>query len=309
MKIGDISHLTGVSQRMIRHFESLGLLRPERENTYRIYSKRDGEKITKIKELQKLGLSLKDIQDILKESHQNFETKLMSVLSRNRQMILNLENQNSEIVTSLRKFGLTSSLDELFKQGLIMKFVESFAEKDVVRGRMPYLETLYEQFIAQISKLNDKCVIKDLHSTDLMMVHEAVKEDLNLDLKILITSDEFQLRNSFVFFLSPELIKKMTGETLDQKNIENNKELNLQITSWVNLVLKEFNFSWNAIFSTINLSNLGMLKNNDDLGKLYHSDEIFLITNMNTGIEEERFSIGLPYRTVAIIYSLLKKDN
>lgn len=58
MKISELSKKTGVSQRMLRHFEQQGLLEPERnQNAYRTYNVEDQKRILEIREWQRLGLT------------------------------------------------------------------------------------------------------------------------------------------------------------------------------------------------------------------------------------------------------------
>lgn len=66
--IGEFSELTGISKRMIRHFDEMGLLAPNRIDDftgYRFYSNQQVQDATKIRYLQDLGFSLKEIQDLL----------------------------------------------------------------------------------------------------------------------------------------------------------------------------------------------------------------------------------------------------
>jgi Predicted transcriptional regulators len=63
MLIGDVARKSGVSARMLRHYESLGLVRPTgRTGTgYREYSSDDIRRIFHIECLRSLGLSLRDV--------------------------------------------------------------------------------------------------------------------------------------------------------------------------------------------------------------------------------------------------------
>lgn len=311
MKIGEISIQTGVSQRMIRHFESLNLLKPDRLGSYRTYSLKEVELIKKIKELQGLGLSLKEIKTSLEQSDSRLEDSLLNALTRNRTQQNELKHQRDSIVQSLQSLKLNSSLERLSQEGIIMKFVKSFEEKHIIRGRMPYLEVLYETFVHLSGQHWKSLPLKEFHSADLVHMSEGITKkftyDYSGDLKVLVSSEEQQFRNAFVFMLSPELLKVIAGTDVSVSELENEKELNLKITKWVNQAIQTFNHSWNATFTTIELENNGMLEHNDDLKKLYHDDEIFILSNMHTGNEEERFSVGLPYRFVSVVYNLLKR--
>src|SRR5829696_7546721 len=61
--IGEVARRSGVSARMLRHYESLGLLRPSGRtgSGYREYSGEDIRRIFYIESLRSLGLSLREI--------------------------------------------------------------------------------------------------------------------------------------------------------------------------------------------------------------------------------------------------------
>ena len=62
MKIGELAQRTQVSIRMLRFYESLGLLTPTRNAAgYRLYDEEDMAQVAKIRLLQQAGLALKDI--------------------------------------------------------------------------------------------------------------------------------------------------------------------------------------------------------------------------------------------------------
>ncbi|MFC6018159.1 MerR family transcriptional regulator [Plantactinospora solaniradicis] len=63
MLIGDVARRSGVSARMLRHYDSLGLVRPtgRTEAGYREYSSEDIRRIFHIESLRSLGLSLREV--------------------------------------------------------------------------------------------------------------------------------------------------------------------------------------------------------------------------------------------------------
>jgi len=66
--IGEFSELTGISKRMIRHFDALGLLAPhaiDEGSGYRFYSSSQIHLATKIRYLQEFGFSLKEIHALI----------------------------------------------------------------------------------------------------------------------------------------------------------------------------------------------------------------------------------------------------
>ncbi|MGW3085412.1 MerR family transcriptional regulator [Streptomyces sp. NPDC001108] len=63
MLIGEVARRSGVSTRMLRHYESLGLVRPDGRNDsgYREYSDENIRRIFHIESLRSLGLSLREV--------------------------------------------------------------------------------------------------------------------------------------------------------------------------------------------------------------------------------------------------------
>lgn len=68
--IGEFAHESGVSVRTLRYYDSIGLLIPSdySEGGHRLYSKGDLTIFKKIKALQFLGFSLKDIKEMLEKN-------------------------------------------------------------------------------------------------------------------------------------------------------------------------------------------------------------------------------------------------
>ena len=67
MKIGDASQASGVSQRMIRHYEKIGLVPapPRRDSGYRDYSDADVHRLRFIANARDLGFPIEEIRTLL----------------------------------------------------------------------------------------------------------------------------------------------------------------------------------------------------------------------------------------------------
>lgn len=67
MLIGEVSRRSGVSSRMLRHYDTLGLVRPTGRTAggYREYSDQDVARIFHVESLRSLGLSLAEVQQAL----------------------------------------------------------------------------------------------------------------------------------------------------------------------------------------------------------------------------------------------------
>ena len=64
MLIGEVARHTGLSNRMLRHYDSLGLVRPTGRTSggYREYSDADLERLMHVESLRSLGLSLREVR-------------------------------------------------------------------------------------------------------------------------------------------------------------------------------------------------------------------------------------------------------
>ncbi|HQT65237.1 MAG: Cu(I)-responsive transcriptional regulator [Acidocella sp. 20-57-95] len=67
MTIRDAAMATGVSAKMIRHYESIGLISPptRTQNRYRHYNQRDIHELGFIRRARDLGFSIEDIRHLL----------------------------------------------------------------------------------------------------------------------------------------------------------------------------------------------------------------------------------------------------
>ena len=68
MQIGEASRLSGVSTKMIRHYESIGLIpdADRRESNYRDYDAADVHRLGFVRRARDLGFSTDQIRDLLK---------------------------------------------------------------------------------------------------------------------------------------------------------------------------------------------------------------------------------------------------
>jgi Cu(I)-responsive transcriptional regulator len=68
MQIGDASRATGVSAKMIRHYESIGLIpaADRRDSNYRDYGHQDLHRLGFIRRARDLGFSIDEIRDLLR---------------------------------------------------------------------------------------------------------------------------------------------------------------------------------------------------------------------------------------------------
>ncbi|WP_308552978.1 MerR family transcriptional regulator [uncultured Peptoniphilus sp.] len=106
----EVQNKTGLTRKAIEYYEEKGIIDPVRlENGYRDYSEEDVEILEKVALFTKLGLSLKEIREIIFD-----EGNLSSVL-RTRQYELSVEEKKKEILEMIVKGADKSKIDEKVK--------------------------------------------------------------------------------------------------------------------------------------------------------------------------------------------------
>ncbi|MFB7166653.1 MerR family transcriptional regulator [Streptomyces sp. NPDC056242] len=101
MLIGEVARRSGVSARMLRHYESLGLVRPSGRtgSGYREYSGEDVRRIFHIESLRSLGLSLLEIGRALDDPGFTPSTLVVDLIRQTRERIA----AETELLTRLRR--------------------------------------------------------------------------------------------------------------------------------------------------------------------------------------------------------------
>ncbi|HUR03204.1 MAG TPA: MerR family transcriptional regulator [Nonomuraea sp.] len=101
MLIGDVARRSGVSARMLRHYDSLGLVRPTGRSGagYREYSSEDIRRIFQIESLRSLGLSLRDVRRALEDPDFTPSELVDDLIRQTRERIA----AETELLTRLRR--------------------------------------------------------------------------------------------------------------------------------------------------------------------------------------------------------------
>ncbi|MFI6802905.1 MerR family transcriptional regulator [Streptosporangium canum] len=105
MLIGDVARQSGVSARMLRHYDSLGLVRPTGRTGagYREYSSEDIRRIFHIESLRSLGLSLREVGRALDDPGFTPSELVDDLIRQTRERIA----AETELLTRLRRIGAT----------------------------------------------------------------------------------------------------------------------------------------------------------------------------------------------------------
>ncbi|MFF7242091.1 MerR family transcriptional regulator [Streptomyces collinus] len=109
MLIGEVARQSGVSARMLRHYESLGLVRPSdrRGSGYREYSSDDIRRIFHIESLRSLGLSLREIGRALDDPGFTPSALVGDLIRQTRERI----TTETELLTRLRQIDAAEPAD------------------------------------------------------------------------------------------------------------------------------------------------------------------------------------------------------
>lgn len=109
MLIGDVARRSGVSARMLRHYDSLGLVRPTGRSGagYREYSDEDIRLIFQVESLRSLGLSLRDVRRALDDPGFAPSDLVDDLIQRTRQRIAD----ELDLLTRLRRIGAAEPAD------------------------------------------------------------------------------------------------------------------------------------------------------------------------------------------------------
>ena len=100
-RISDLAQEFGVTTRTIRHYEELGLLKPEREGQARIYSRGDRTRLKLILRGKRLGFSLQESRDIIQlydpdhNNKQQLQLLLGSIAKQKQRLREQLEDIHS----------------------------------------------------------------------------------------------------------------------------------------------------------------------------------------------------------------------
>lgn len=106
MLIGEVAQRSGISARMLRHYDRIGLVSPSERTTggYREYSEIDIRRLFHVEGLRSLGLSLAQIADVIDDRAFDPAVMVENVIERMREQI----TQGQELVQRLEDVQATA---------------------------------------------------------------------------------------------------------------------------------------------------------------------------------------------------------
>ncbi len=166
--IKEISKLTNISTRMLRHYDEIGLLVPSirQDNGYRCYTESDFRKLQQIIALRYFDFSLKQIKDIL-QKHTNIYAHLQAqhqFVKKQKQHLQNVDDLLGKILK-----GSSSSMTPNWQDLLLLiegyqmneqlreKLKSSWAGENLTAAQFEDYLFLYEQFPEEFAE-RDKMI-------------------------------------------------------------------------------------------------------------------------------------------------------
>jgi MerR family copper efflux transcriptional regulator len=107
MRIGDAARLSGVSAKLIRHYESARLLSPLGRDAsgYRIFDERNVQELRFIKRARSLGFPIKEIDELLRlwRDKKRPSRKVRALAERHREAVTARMEAHRAIIDVLRR--------------------------------------------------------------------------------------------------------------------------------------------------------------------------------------------------------------
>lgn len=190
-KVKEVSDLTGISIRMLHHYDKINLLKPSNlsEAGYRLYSEGDLEVLQQILIYRELDFSLKEIREILDDKNFDLKDALISqkkliIEKRNRlnKIIDTIENtiKHVEEETSMSKKGMFEGLNvnkhiKKYEKEVEEKYGENEAYKESKKRTVKYSKEDWNNINSEIDILyKELAKLKDRDVSD-----ENVQELVN----------------------------------------------------------------------------------------------------------------------------------
>lgn len=199
-KIGEFSAIGKVSVRMLRHYDQMGLLKPQnidKDSGYRSYSIEQLPKLNRIIFLKELGFSLQEVKEYLEKDMSIEEMKSMLFVKRKE-----LEDEIALIHYKLHKVSMR--LEQMENEGKPPKYdisvkptermvIASIAEKvPHIQEMAYYCKKMYGELYEELKKINIKP-----KGNEITIYHNKEFTEANLNVEAGVVIDEKYLTNIF----------------------------------------------------------------------------------------------------------------
>ena len=234
--VKQVSDLTGISVRMLHHYDKIGLLKPTKltEAGYRLYDDNALETLQQILFFKELDLPLMEIKEIITSPH--FD-KMEALENHKKLIILKRDRLNGliELINKTLKGADTMSFKE-FDMSEYYNVLEEFKKENrdnVIRqfGSIDKFDKMIEKCKASEEKIA-KMAIKEYGS--IKKYAEAVKKNLNNSVTITKAEQIDEFKKDCFYERNPELkelYKKLTANLSKDPSSEEIQQIAGEITS------------------------------------------------------------------------------
>ncbi len=165
MKIGDLSKISNVTVRTLRHYDKLGLLKPTKttQSKYRIYDESSLNTLQEILFFKEMDFSLKEIKEIM--SSPNYTRQ--GALTSQKEMLITKRNRLNKII---------NLIDRTINKGGNMSFKE-FSNQEIETTKAKYDNEIRERYshTKEYKQYSKKKYTKE----ELALIEEKGNEILN----------------------------------------------------------------------------------------------------------------------------------
>ncbi|WP_234124823.1 MerR family transcriptional regulator [Clostridium hydrogenum] len=280
--VKQVSDLTGISVRMLHHYDKIGLLKPTKltEAGYRLYDDEALEILQQILFFKELDLPLKQIKQIV--TSPNFD-KMKALESHKKLIVLKRDRLNGLIELLNKTLGGDNTMSfKEFDMSEYYNVLEEFKKENkdkVIRqwGSIEKFDDFIEKIKAKESKIA-KGAIKQYGS--IKEYAEAIKNNLNNDVLMIKAEQIDKFKKDCFYDTNPELkelYKKLTADLNKNPASEEIQQIAGEIT---NVAKRDY-----EVF-------------NDEMGDDYWLTVVRLYSNFPEGLEKidkENGGVGMAW--------------
>ena len=188
-KIGDFSRLTRVSIRMLRHYDEIGLLKPQSIDNltrYRYYSVDQIPRVNRIQVLKEMGFSLSEICGLMERDLDS--KQLLSLLeNRRREISQTINNEKEKLLRVETLIKFINKEDSNMKYDITVKNIPSCKVLSL-RDTIPAYNAegrLWEELGAFAEKNKIKCM-----GPNYAIYHDDAYKESDVDVEVTVCVQE-----------------------------------------------------------------------------------------------------------------------
>lgn len=232
LKIGDFSKLARISIRMLRHYDEIGLLKPEKIDSvsgYRYYSEAQLPLAGRISALKMMGFSLSMVSEIL-QSYEEPETLKEFLVLKREELQEQADELNQRLLLLDNTIQLLRKDDEMMKYDVTLKampqrYVASVRQIIPAYDREGVLwELLYKETAGMNLQQDDPCY-------GLALFYDEGHKDQDVDVEIQIAvKGSYEDTEHVKFKTMPQC---QIASATYKGSYERLTEVNLAVANWV----------------------------------------------------------------------------